>query len=448
MPQEMASVELKEDNWQTTRQSIRERNKFMFRNPLLSDVKFVMRRSNTSDCGKQDVIAAHKYVLAISSPVFFAMFYGELAETRDTIEFPDCTSEGFMELLRFMYCDELKLTGSNVIEVLYLAKKYIVPSLTVKCSEFLEQNLDVGNVLAVLPEALRFSESQLVSKCWLIVDEQAREVVKSQAFVLLDRELLSEVVKRDSLVINEIELFQAVNRWAVRECKRLTLEGGWKEKREVLGPVLELIRFPLMTEKEFAGVVLLSKLLDLDEVTDMIRFYNKLPVIEGLKFSKKPRVYSEVLECKRFETFGGCWSYGTVADAILFSVNVPVVLLGFRLIGKQDCEYSVSLKLFEMKWAGKLLWSKVETRTASKLGGCSYSGYDVIFDSGVTLRVDTPYTIQALIKGPTSDGGLQGNSTVDVKNVKFTFENSAQSMNGTEVTRGQFPVLFFCRKSL
>ena len=71
--------------------------------------------------------------------MFFAMLYRDLAETTDTIELSDCDSEGFLELLRYMYCDEAELTGSNVMQVLYLAKKFMVPSLVMKCTEFLEQ---------------------------------------------------------------------------------------------------------------------------------------------------------------------------------------------------------------------------------------------------------------------------------------------------------------------
>ena len=74
----MSSVER---NWQTTRPSIRERNAFMFNNDLFSDVKFVVHRSDRESESKQ-VIPAHKFVLSISSPVFEAMFYGEMAETR------------------------------------------------------------------------------------------------------------------------------------------------------------------------------------------------------------------------------------------------------------------------------------------------------------------------------------------------------------------------------
>ena len=56
--------------------------------------------------------------------MFEALFYGDLAETRDSIEPPDCECESLLELFRFMYSDEVNLSGSNVMGVLYLAKKY------------------------------------------------------------------------------------------------------------------------------------------------------------------------------------------------------------------------------------------------------------------------------------------------------------------------------------
>ena len=42
----------------------------------------------------------------------------------------------------YMYSDEVNLSGSNVMGVLYLAKKYIVPSLADKCAEYLQENLN------------------------------------------------------------------------------------------------------------------------------------------------------------------------------------------------------------------------------------------------------------------------------------------------------------------
>ena len=143
------------ENWQTTRPTIRERSKFMFNNDLLSDMKFVVQKAKAAQ-GKsvsKQAIPAHKFVLSISSPVFEAMFYGELAETTDSIELPDCEYESLLELFRYIYSDEVILNGSNVMGVLYLAKKYMVPSLADKCTEYLQENLEPSNVFSILSSA-------------------------------------------------------------------------------------------------------------------------------------------------------------------------------------------------------------------------------------------------------------------------------------------------------
>ncbi|XP_022793451.1 BTB/POZ domain-containing protein 6-B-like [Stylophora pistillata] len=141
-----------DENWQTTKPSIRERSEFMFNDDLFSDVKFVVPKSNGESESKQ-MIPAHKFVLSISSPVFATMFYGEVAETRNSIELPDCEYESLLELFRYMYRDEVVLSGSSVMGVLYLAKKYMVPSLADKCTEYLQENLDLSNVLSIMPFA-------------------------------------------------------------------------------------------------------------------------------------------------------------------------------------------------------------------------------------------------------------------------------------------------------
>ena len=140
--------------WQRTKPSISERIRYLYRNELMADVHFVMADKSKIDEPTLS-IPCHKFVLAVSSPVFFAMFYGPMPETGEAIELSDCDSEGFLELLRHIYCDEVKLTGNCVLQVLYLAKKYIIPSLAEKCRRFLRANLNVENVPDVLPALMR-----------------------------------------------------------------------------------------------------------------------------------------------------------------------------------------------------------------------------------------------------------------------------------------------------
>ena len=74
-------------------------------------MKFVVPVS-TSESDSKKVIPAHKFVLAISSPVFFAMFYGQMVETKDSIDLSDCEYE---ELFRFFYSDKVNLSASVVL---------------------------------------------------------------------------------------------------------------------------------------------------------------------------------------------------------------------------------------------------------------------------------------------------------------------------------------------
>jgi len=97
----------------------------MFNNDLLSDVRLVVRTCTDEGDAKKSKMAipAHKFVLSICSPVFYAMFCGEMAEKSDSIDLPDCEYEGVLEMLRYLYSGRVWLNESNVMQVLYVAKK-------------------------------------------------------------------------------------------------------------------------------------------------------------------------------------------------------------------------------------------------------------------------------------------------------------------------------------
>ena len=73
-------------DWQSSKKTVLQRNAFMFDNELMSDVSFT--------CGESSrIFHAHKYVLATSSAVFFAMFYGNLAQKESPIRLEDTDDE-------------------------------------------------------------------------------------------------------------------------------------------------------------------------------------------------------------------------------------------------------------------------------------------------------------------------------------------------------------------
>ena len=381
-----------DDNWQTKRSTISERTKFIFNNELLSDVKFVVPAShNESERRKsQKCISAHKFILAISSPVFYAMFYGEMAETSGTIQLPDCDYESLLELFRFLYSDVVNLSGSNVMQVLYLAKKYLIPSLAEKCTEYLQEHLAASNVFAVLPQAQKFEDKDLEERCWEVIEAQTEKALTSEEFVTLERSLVESVVKRERLNVKEVDLFKAVDRWATKEVERQRLSPDGKVKRRILGEeIVKAIRFPVMSQKEFALVVVDCEILTQKEIGFMMKHYVGVGLESSLPFMHYPRRTGLLYRVYRFAKVSrpkvprgsrshGLWNYvDGDSDAINLTVSKPVVLHGVQHFGCDGGKYTVSLEVKDVTNTGISLVQLTGTYSSEKDEANGYHGFDV-----------------------------------------------------------------------
>ena len=435
-----------DDKWQTKRPTISERTKFIFNNELLSDVKFVAPVSNSESESRksQQRIPAHKFVLAISSPVFYAMFYGEMAETASTIELPDCDYESLLELFRYLYSDKVKLTGSNVMQVLYLAKKYLVPSLADKCTEYLRKHLEASNTFSILPQAQKFEDKDLEKRCWNVIELHTEEAVTSDDFVTLERSIVESVVKKERLNIKEVDLFKAVDRWATKEVERQGLTPDGEVKRRVLGEeIVKAIRFPVMSYNEFASVVVDCDFLTKRELGAMIKHYGDASLKCPLPFIHSPRSGSIVHRCYRIiSSHFSSWGYAGSADGLGVTVSKPIVLHGVQHFGSEGGTYTVSLEVKDAL-SGLSLAKQTGTHSSEKDETSGYYGFDVMFSHPVYLEQDKRYGVVSRIRGPSSWGVKTGKTAVEVQGVQFSFSHSDASTNGTGVNSGQFPSFLF-----
>ena len=430
-----------EDNWQTELPTLVERTAFIFNNEILSDVKFVVPVS-IGESESKKVIPAHKFVLAISSPVFFAMFYGQMAETKDSIELPDCEYESLLELFRFLYTDQVNLSGSNVMQVLYLANKYLVPSLVKKCKGYLQGNLIASNVFCVLPHAQKFEDKDLEDRCWKVIEEQTEEAMTSDEFVTVERSVVESIVKREVFNVTEVELFKAVNRWATKECERQGVTSDGETKRRILGEeIVKGIRFPLIPQKDFASVVFDSRILNYEEFGNMTKYYNGL-INTPLPFLKASRI---VHRCCRFKWFCSprkYWDYGMTPECIILTVKKPVKIYGVQHFGSKGGEYTVTTDIVDLMDNTSLV-SRAGNYASEKSDADAYYSFDVLFDRPVILKAYKEYKVKSLIKGPKSWYGEDGKASVECQGVQFTFRSSGNDSNGTDEKIGQFPGILF-----
>ena len=422
----MATASSSDDvcEWQLTKNTVCERIKHMYGNPLMADVHFTVADGQESSSRKVN-IPCHKFILAVSSPVFYKMFYGDLKEPSEYIDLPDCDLEGFHEFLRFIYYDEVKLTGDCVIQVLYLAKKYMIPSLADRCRSFLEKNINAENVLDLLPLIEKMEEVHLKSVCWKVIDTLTEKVLESASDAIQDdNSLLVSILKRDTLDIKEVKVFQAVNRWAETICEKRGKTPTGKEKRTIIGEELvKLIRFPLMSQSEFAEHVAETKILKKTEVIEIFLFFslNRNPG----KFSCIPRCLNNrnLQCCNRTSDIG--WSPGLrlaskeFTESISFSVNFPILLGGVAITGSPGKKYTVELKL-----NGKVVAEGCFQSEDRGVSG-NHPGFYIIFEQYHLLNPDVPCILEASIKGQRLDREFQDKRELVSEKVTFRFAGSA-----------------------
>ncbi|XP_065434698.1 BTB/POZ domain-containing protein 2 isoform X1 [Chrysemys picta bellii] len=429
-------------NWQATKPTVQERFAFLFNNEVLSDVHFLVGKGRGSQR-----IPAHRFVLAVGSAVFDAMFNGGMATTSTEIELPDVEPAAFLALLKFLYSDEVQIGPETVMTTLYTAKKYAVPALEAHCVEFLKKNLRADNAFMLLTQARLFDEPQLASLCLENIDKNTSDAINAEGFTDIDLDTLVAVLERDTLGIREVRLFNAVVRWSEAECQRQQLQVIPENKRKVLGKALSLIRFPLMTIEEFAAGPAQSGILTDREVVSLFLHFtvNPKPRVE---FIDRPRCCLRGKECSinRFQQVESRWGYSGTSDRIRFSVNKRIFVVGFGLYGSihGPTDYQVNIQIIHTD-SNTVLG---QNDTGFSCDGSS-STFRVMFKEPVEILPNVSYTACATLKGPDSHYGTKGlrkviheSPTTGAKTC-FTFCYAAGNNNGTSVEDGQIPEIIF-----
>uniref|UniRef100_A0A915BU54 BTB domain-containing protein n=1 Tax=Parascaris univalens TaxID=6257 RepID=A0A915BU54_PARUN len=296
---------------------------------------------------ERKTIQAHRLVLGSGSKVFAAMFYGKMSEMetrsggttpngRTLIEVPDVTPGAFTTLINFLYTDlntdSVKLDDDAVMHTLYAAKKYDVRTLVLACVRYLMSCLTASNAVCLLAQARFFDEPFLMKRCFEVIDANTDEALSSPGLRDIDRDTLSAILERSELdPSNELVIFKAAQAWSEAECERQRLEVTAENQRDVLGPVLSLIRFPLMTVHEF-GEAASSSLLTCEEIAQVFLHLTVMP--------RPPVSYPTGLRCngrskhvvQRFPNLSGkrC---NKRENRFCFTADRDIMVSGFGIYG-------------------------------------------------------------------------------------------------------------------
>ncbi|XP_070378281.1 BTB/POZ domain-containing protein 6-B-like [Dermacentor albipictus] len=211
-----------------------------------ADVEFVVKPEKF-DISK--TFKAHKQLLALSSEVFEAMFYGQLAE-KDIVVITDLHPDGFYGLLKYVYAGRARI--ENCFEALHTkaaAEKYLFEELATACLTYLREHVDAKEACLLLDCAFESGYGSLDKVAEAVLANYGEDVLRSDAFFNSRVETVLHVVEKVTNV-PEILIVRAALKWARSYCK-----AGATDFKTTIGAFLPKLRFLALSSSEFVELV-------------------------------------------------------------------------------------------------------------------------------------------------------------------------------------------------
>lgn len=192
-------------DWQTSKQCLKQRGEYLLASGKWADCEFTLGLENQDKVS----ISCHRLILAMASPVFEAMFYGEMAE-KDGQPIPilDIRPDAFQSLLVYIYTDKIEVeTVDKACELCYAAKKYMLWHLVETCTNFIFRDLRPANVCRAIEFSKLFEEPRLMKNCMHIVCTRTMEVLEDPSFEEADVNTVLTIVEQNVLNIVSVKPF-------------------------------------------------------------------------------------------------------------------------------------------------------------------------------------------------------------------------------------------------
>ncbi|XP_071519557.1 BTB/POZ domain-containing protein 6-like isoform X2 [Panulirus ornatus] len=289
--------------WQNGLSSPTERLSSLLSSSNFSDltIKFLSKKLS---------IKVHRLVLAMTSEVFEEMLLSSssVCEFQELV-LPDDPPEGFMWLLRYMYCGHTDLPCEMIaLQVSHLANKYKIEAPYAICSKFLLRNLNRGNLLEFYNAAVLLHNHDLLRICLQMLRMCHCEVLSSQQVCRMSLEALKHLLTQRLFLPSEVVIFRAAVTWGNAQLSTHGMVNTPANLRQEVAELLPLVRFLTMSCDEFVRHVLPSGVLTQEECTNILMNIEpsenapSLPSVCSTIRQKRERFDSSDIKCTQLPT--------------------------------------------------------------------------------------------------------------------------------------------------
>ncbi|KAH8027528.1 hypothetical protein HPB51_007078 [Rhipicephalus microplus] len=214
-----------------------------------TDFEFRVKPENYPDIAERK-FHVHKQFLAMRNEVFYAMFFGDLAEQTEVVV-TDVHPDGFDLLLRFFYSGKPKIKSINdALHARFAARKYLVQGLKEACSDYIATNLKADGLCSFIDYYMQSREPEMDAIVDSLLMSSGPAILTSKKFNFALEETVRYIVDKIRKV-PEDSLIRAVFGWAQEQCVKSLQSDTPIEIKALMRSFFPKLRFLTMTAEEF-----------------------------------------------------------------------------------------------------------------------------------------------------------------------------------------------------
>ena len=172
-----------------TKTTVLDRISYLYNNSIMSDIKLICGND-----GPGEVLFAHKYILAASSPVFYDRFYGESSRNISSIHLSGVSNVTLAGFLSFLYKDQCPTDMDEVFKVLRLTMTYQISSFTDACKDYLQPKITPERAFKLIETLIESKAEALMNVCWALIDSHPDEFFSSEHFLNINKTTLDALL--------------------------------------------------------------------------------------------------------------------------------------------------------------------------------------------------------------------------------------------------------------